>query len=222
MIGMQNKKFFSILTGAYGLARPDKLLQIGAFRGTFVSAYFLYKKMFEDPFWNLVQRQQGLFQKGDILDIGANIGYTSTVFVGALQPDSKVYAFELDRQTNSLLEEVIRRKKLSRVIEAINMAVGRSEGQIRFWHNEKHSADHRVVTQRFSRSCLDDTKISTAPVTTVDSFVSNRHLRTFRLSRSTCRLRAGRLRSHEGYFGEIPRDLCVPRTSSRCFGGTWI
>ena len=174
---MQNKKFFSILTGAYGLARPDKLLQIGAFRGTFVSAYFLYKKMFEDPFWNLVQRQQGLFQKGDILDIGANIGYTSTVFVGALQPDSKVYAFELDRQTNSLLEEVIRRKKLSRVIEAINMAVGRSEGQIRFWHNEKHSADHRVVTQRFSRSCLDDTKISTAPVTTVDSFVSNRHLR---------------------------------------------
>ena len=100
---MQNKKFFSILTtGAYGLARPDKLLQIGAFRGAFVSAYFLYEKMFEDPFWNLVQRQPGLFQKGDILDIGANIGYTSTVFVGALQPDSKVYVFEPDRQTYSL------------------------------------------------------------------------------------------------------------------------
>ncbi len=57
------------------------------------------------------------------------------------------------------------------------MAVGSSEGQIRFWHNEKHSADHRVVTQRFSRSCQDDTKISTVPVTPVDSFVSNRHLR---------------------------------------------
>src|SRR6266480_1859067 len=102
MIGMQNKKFFSILTGAYGLAPHDKLLQIGAFRGTFVSAYFLYEKMFEDPFLNLVQRQQGLFQKGDILDLGDNIGYTSTVFVGALQPHSKVYVFEPDRQTYSL------------------------------------------------------------------------------------------------------------------------
>ncbi len=67
---MQNKKLFSIITGAYGLARPDKLLQIGAFRGAFVSAYFLYEKMFEDPFWNLVQRQPGLLQQGNILDIG--------------------------------------------------------------------------------------------------------------------------------------------------------
>jgi FkbM family methyltransferase len=174
---MQNKKLVSIFTGAYGLARPDKLLQIGAFRRAFVSAYFLYKKLFEDPFRNLVRRQPELFQSGDILDIGANIGYTSAVFAGALKPDSKVYAFEPDQLSYRLLEEVIRRKYLSEAIEAINMAVGSFDGHIKFWHNEKHSADHRVVTERFSRACPDDTNISTVPVTTVDTFVRNRNLR---------------------------------------------
>ena len=173
---MQNKKFFSILTGAYSLAHPDKLFQIGAFRRGFISAYFLYKKLFEDPFWDLVQWKPKLFQKGDILDIGANIGYTSAVFAGALKPGSKVYAFEPDKLTYGLLEEVIRRKNLSGAIEAINMAVGSSDGNIKFWHNEKHSADHRVVTERFSSSCPDDTKISTVPVTSVDTFVRNHDL----------------------------------------------
>ena len=82
---------------------------------------FLYKKLFEDPFWNLVRRQPKLFQNGDVLDIGANIGYTSAVFAGALKPDSKVYAFEPDQLSYGLLEEVIRRKKLSGAIEAINI-----------------------------------------------------------------------------------------------------
>lgn len=175
-MGMQNKKFVSLFTGAYRLARPDKLMQIAPFRRAFVSAYFIYKKLFEDPFWNLVRRQPELFQKGDILDIGANIGYTASVFAGVRGPNSKVYAFEPDCQTFKLLEEVIRRKKLSAAVEAINLAVGSSEGHIRFWHNEKHSADHRVVTDNFSSACTDETKISTVPITTVDSFVRARNL----------------------------------------------
>ena len=56
------------------------------------------------------------------------------------------------------------------------MAVGSSEGQIRFWHNEKHSADHRVVTENFRSTCTDETNISTVPITTVDSFVKTRNL----------------------------------------------
>jgi FkbM family methyltransferase len=175
-MGMQNKKLVSLFTGAYSLVRPDKLMEFGAFRRAFVSAYFIYKKLFEDPFWNLVRRQPGLFQNGDILDIGANIGYTASVFAGARSPDSNVYAFEPDRQTFKLLGEVIRRKKLSGVIEAINMAVGSSEGQIRFWHNQKHSADHRVVTENFRSACTDETNISTVHITTVDSFVKTRNL----------------------------------------------
>jgi FkbM family methyltransferase len=175
---MQNKKFVSLFTGAYRLARPDKLLQFRVFRSAFVSAYFLYKKLFEDPFWNLVRRQPELFQKGDVLDVGANIGYTAAAFAAALKPGSKVYAFEPDRQTFALLQEVIRSKNLSRSIEAINTAVGSSEGEIKFWHNEEHSADHRVVTETFSSSCTDESKISTVPLISLDSFVSSRNLQS--------------------------------------------
>ena len=174
---MQNKKIVSIISGAFSLARPDKLLQIGGFRRAFVFAYFLYKKLFEDPFLNLVRRKPELFQNGDILDIGANIGYTSAVFAGALNPDANVYAFEPDQMCYRLLEQVILRKNLTGSIEAINMAVGSFDGHIEFWHNEKHPADHRVVTKRFGSSQPDATKISTVPVTTVDTFVRNRHLR---------------------------------------------
>ena len=173
---MQNKKFVSLFTGAYRMARPDKLLQFRVFRRAFVFAYFLYKKLFEDPFWNLVRRHPELFRKGDILDVGANIGYTAAVFAGALKPGSKVYAFEPDRQTFALLQEVIRGKNLSTSIEAINTAVGSSDGEIKFWHNDEHAADHRVVTEAFSGFCTDETKVSTVPVTTLDSFVSSRNL----------------------------------------------
>lgn len=173
---MQSKKFVSLFTGAYSMARPDKLLQIGAFRKAFVSAYFLYKKLFEDPFWNLVRRKPELFQKGDILDVGANIGYTSCVFASVLKPGSMVYAFEPDQLSFGLLEETVRRKNLSGAIEAIHMAVGSSDGRLKFWHNETHSADHRVATEQFSRSCPDGSRISTVPATTVDTFVRNRNL----------------------------------------------
>jgi FkbM family methyltransferase len=173
---MRNQKILSLVTGIYSLARADKLLKIAVFRRAFVAAYFRYKKLFEDPFWNLVRRQPQLFQNGDILDIGANIGYTASVFAAALNRDSKVYAFEPDEPSYRLLQEVIHSRNPAGTIETINMAVGSLDGQLRFWHNEKQSADHRVMTEQFSRSCLDDGNVSTVPVTTVDTFVTNRHL----------------------------------------------
>lgn len=174
---MQNKKFVSLFTAAYALARPDRFLASKPARRLFVPAYFLYKKLLEDPFSNLVHRKPELFANGDILDIGANIGYTSSVFAGAVKLPSKVFAFEPDHLSYGLLEEVVRRKNLSAVIETINMAVGNSNGHIKFWHNERHSADHRVMTERFSHFHFDDSKISSVPVITVDTFVSSRRLR---------------------------------------------
>lgn len=168
---MPSKKFVSLFTGAYSLLRPDRLLKIPAFRKAFLSAYFLYKKSFEDPFWNLVRRQPQIFKEGDILDIGANIGYTACVFAVVLTPGSKVYAFEPDQISFELLEETVRRKNLSGTIEAMRQAVGCADGPLKFWHNERHSADHRVVTEQFRRACTNDSQISTVHATTVDTFV---------------------------------------------------
>jgi FkbM family methyltransferase len=165
-----------LFTGAYNLARKGNLLERNWFRGIFIPAYFLYKRWYEDPFWNLTQRKPELFQKGDVLDIGANIGYTSCVFAGAVKAGAKVYAFEPDRASYVLLEKIIRRKRLSGTIETMNGAVGRGEGYLEFWHNEEHSADHRVVTEKFKSEHRGATKTSKVPVTSVDVFAVSRGL----------------------------------------------
>jgi len=174
---MHRKKIVPLFTSAYGLARVDKVLRIGPARRVFIAAYFLYKGLFEDSLKHLVEQKPELFQAGDVLDVGANIGYTACVFARALSSDAKVYAFEPDQVSYGLLEEVVRRKHLSGVIEPINTAVGSSDGHINFWHNERHSADHRVVTDQFKSSCADGSQVSVVPVTTVDTFVKARDLR---------------------------------------------
>ena len=173
---MRSKNSFRIFTGAYSLVRSAKLLENGWAKRIFVSSYFLYKRFWEDPFWSLIHRKPELFENGDVLDIGANVGYTSCLFARALKPESKVYSFEPDQANFQLLTEVIRREGLSERIVAMNFAVGSADGSIELWHNEEHSGDHRVVTDHFKNDLSDFGQISTVPVISVDSFVKTRNL----------------------------------------------
>ena len=161
---------------AYNVARRAGLLEFSWFRRVFLFSYFLYKRWYEDPFFTLVKRHPELFQGGDVLDIGANIGYTASVFAAALQPSAKVYAFEPDQASFNMLRDVIQRKNLGASVEILQMAVGSSDGTLEFWHNDEHSADHRVVTPQFNSSELDRSKVTTVPVTRIDSFVASRGL----------------------------------------------
>lgn len=160
----------------YNVARRSGLIELPWFRRVFLFAYFLYKRRYEDPFYALVQRRPELFRGGDILDIGANIGYTACVFAAALNPPAKVYAFEPDEASFVTLGEIIRRKKLDASVEMFQTAVGSSDGTLDFWHNDEHSADHRVVTTQFSSPELDRSRVTTVPVTSIDSFVASRGL----------------------------------------------
>jgi len=168
--------YIGVFTGAYSLARKIGLLRLSWFRAAFISTYFLYKRIYEDPFLRLTKRMPGLFHNGDILDIGANLGYTSFLFSCALKSASKVYAFEPDQFSYGLLQQVIRRKKLLCEIEAVNCAIGSSEGAVEFWHNVRHSADHRVVTETFRSVHADCMKVVTVPLTSIDAFVRTRSL----------------------------------------------
>jgi FkbM family methyltransferase len=178
---MSNKSSSNIFTRLYNLARSAGLLEMSLFKRLFLFAYFLYKRWYEDPFWALAKRSPELFTGGDILDIGANIGYTAWVFSAALEVNekvpSKVYAFEPDARSFATLGEVIRRKNLGDSVEIFNMAVGSADGSLEFWHNEEHSADHRVVTEQFKTSRPSSEKITTVAVTSVDNFVAARNLR---------------------------------------------
>jgi FkbM family methyltransferase len=174
---MRTKNTTSIFTGGYNLARKFDLLEMKWCRRAFVTAYFLYKKLYEDPFAGLVSRMPELFRNGDVLDVGANIGYTACLFARALGPGCKVYAFEPDQSSHDLLVETIRRKRLSGSIEASNLAVGSSDSTVEFWHNQAHSADHRVMTDEFRAVQSDSAQTTTVAMTSLDSFVRARNLK---------------------------------------------
>jgi FkbM family methyltransferase len=177
---MQNKSSANLFTRAYNLARTAGFLDSAFFKRLFLFSYFLYKRWYEDPFWALTRRSPELFTSGDILDIGANIGYTACVFAAATRANRKapgrVYAFEPDLVSFRTLGEIVRRKNLGDSVEMFNLAVGRADGSLEFWHNEEHSADHRVVTERFKSLRPVGEMITMVAVTSVDSFVAARNL----------------------------------------------
>jgi FkbM family methyltransferase len=174
---MSNKSSSNIFTRVYNLARSARLFEMPLFKRVFLFSYFLYKRWYEDPFRALVKRRPELFTNGAILDIGANIGYTAWVFAAAINPPGKVYAFEPDLASFMTLGEIIRRKNLGDAVEIFNVAVGSADGSLEFWHNEEHSADHRVVTEQFKTTRPAGEKITTVAVTSVDNFVAARNLR---------------------------------------------
>jgi FkbM family methyltransferase len=175
---MSNKSSSNIFTRVYNLVRSAGLFEMPLFKRFFLFSYFLYKRWYEDPFWALAERSPELFTNGDILDIGANIGYTACVFAAARKSPAKIYAFEPDLASFATLKDAIRRKNLGDVVEIFNMAVGSADGSLEFWHNEEHSADHRVVTEQFKTSRPAGEKITTVAVTSVDNFVANRNLQS--------------------------------------------
>jgi len=173
---MRSKGVIQLATGAYSLVRKTGLLELGPVKRGFVAASFLYKRWYEDPFWRLLERTPELLGDGDVLDVGANIGYTAWVFARELKAGAKIYAFEPDGATFALLRDEMRRRRLTDRVEALQMAVGSAEGQLEIWHNRDHSADHRVVTEEFRKKLSEQEQVTRVPVTTVDRFVETRKI----------------------------------------------
>ena len=174
---MRNKASTNGFIRAYNIARLAGLVDLPTFHRVFLFSYFLYKRWYEDPFSVLVKRHPEMFAQGNILDVGANVGYTACLFATACKVPAKVYAFEPDRANFATLAQVLGRKKVADSVEIFRMAVGSADGMLEFWHNVEHAGDHRVVTAQFKSSDLDHTKITTVPVTSIDNFVLAHDLR---------------------------------------------
>ncbi|NEP83890.1 MAG: FkbM family methyltransferase, partial [Okeania sp. SIO3B3] len=99
--------FQKFLIFIYSSVNKTGLLKNLWFKKIFWFCYFLYKKYLEDPFWGLTQQYPDIFKGGNILDIGANIGYTATIFSKAITPGFTVYAFEPDEKNFLSLQEII-------------------------------------------------------------------------------------------------------------------
>jgi FkbM family methyltransferase len=137
------------LSSAYSLAQRSGLLDKRWFRRVYVKAYFGYKRHLEDPFEGLVRSRPDLFRGGHILDVGAHIGYTTSLFKKVVSPGFHVYAFEPDRSNLEILRETAVADDSAGVVVPVAAAVGDRDGEVDLWTNPHHPGDHRLATQAF-------------------------------------------------------------------------
>lgn len=167
-----NRTLQNAATTVYDKCRRQGWLEHPGFQRVFQSAYFIYKRRWEDVFAPLVTRVPELFRQGHILDIGANIGYTASVFAPALSPGYRVFAFEPEARNAAWLRKNIQRRGLQDRVDIFETAVGERSGSLSLWFNPSHPADHRVLTDTFKERLSDGQRVQTVPVISVDEFVS--------------------------------------------------
>lgn len=169
--------FEKLVRGAFALVRASHLLETGVGRQIYITAYFQYKRYLEDSYTSLLRRRPELFQDGDILDIGANVGYTAAVFARGLSNGFKVYAFEPEPLNFGLLKTTITQRELGERVVPVQAAVGSSDGALDLWINPAHPADHRIRTAEFAGQ-IGSAQTVRVPVVSIDSFVRERAIRS--------------------------------------------
>jgi len=162
----------NLAVSAYGHVKKTGILELPFFKKLFIRLYFSYKRYVEDPFYALLVRRPELLRGGNVLDIGANIGYTATLFSKYVEPGYKVYAFEPDLSNFAMLQQTIQNQGCAEQIIPIQSAVGDKDGAVTFWENEKHHADHRVLTTSFRDTLTGNFKTSEVPLVQLDSFAN--------------------------------------------------
>jgi FkbM family methyltransferase len=120
-----------------------------------------------------VEAFPGLVGEGNVLDIGANIGYTAAVLARVAKPNRKIFAFEPEPFNFSILQQTAQRAEFKGEIVPVQCAVGASNGTIDLWINLNHHADHRVITTQFQSEHPGLAGVS-APLVSIDSFLETR------------------------------------------------
>ena len=160
-----------LFTTIYSIARKSGVLSTRVGQDLFTGAYNAYKKYLEDPFYALTRRRPDLFRGGHVLDVGANIGYTSVVFAGAIDPAFRVYSFEPEPFNFQLLGRAAASRRAQGRIVPVQAAAGENEGTVPMWRNEHHHGDHRVRTAALAGHTSEKDAFS-VPLVSVDSFVA--------------------------------------------------
>jgi FkbM family methyltransferase len=154
-----------LVPALYRNSGASRLFRLPAADPLFLAAFFAYKRLAEDPFAALAARRPELFRGGDILDVGANAGYTSAVFGRALTPGARVHAFEPEPINLRRLRRVIGRRRLEGIVIPHAVAVGARDGSIELAVSETHPGDHRVAVE-------GERDLVVVPMRSLDSFAA--------------------------------------------------
>lgn len=168
-----------VLLKAYSVVNHTSVLESAWVRRQFTRTYFLYKRYIESPLPRLVRAHPELFRGGPVFDIGANIGFTTLLFAGAVARPHKVYAFEPDPDNLVTLKGVVGESSYRERVVPIHAAVGERDGVIELWRNPTSHADHRVLTPSLKAGLGSGApEVVTVPLLSVDGFLSREPLDT--------------------------------------------
>ena len=102
-----------------------------------------------------------------VIDVGANIGYHSTVLSALVGPVGRVYAFEPDPECYQILEYNVSRSKY-RNVTPVQLAVCHKVGTTKFFETEE-CGTHSLFNVRPNLT----RRILTVNTTTIDAFLAN-------------------------------------------------
>lgn len=146
-----------------------------------------------------------LCKPGDsVLDLGANIGWYSTLAARLVGSEGCVLAFEPDKENARLLEMNTAVSDLHGVIRIFPMAVGERDEEALFYKSETNLGDHRLFSDGSSREA------NSVRVTTLDTFFSVEGLRLPDIVKSdTQGSEAKILRGARGLFSKGWRPIMI-------------
>lgn len=152
----------ALVVRAYRLLRVDAWARTRIGERLFLAAFFAYKRWLEDPHAAFARRHPEVFAGGHLFDVGANAGYTATVFARALSPGFRVFAFEPEAVNYARLERVIATRGLQDVVTPVRTAVGDVDGVAALQRNPHHPGDHRIADEGEER----------VPIARLDTFAA--------------------------------------------------
>jgi FkbM family methyltransferase len=141
-------------------------------RRCYSAGYFFYKRHWEDPYASLTARHPEFFAGGDILDVGANIGYTATLFASVCSPGFTVHAFEPEDANAILLRENLDTARCAVPCRVVQAAVGAEAGRADLWFNFENPSDHRIVQGPLAAQ-IASTARRNVPMVSIDSYLES-------------------------------------------------
>jgi FkbM family methyltransferase len=158
------------LVWLYKNINKSGLLDIPLARSFYISAYFTYKRYLADPYARLTKHHPYLFKGGNIIDIGANIGYTSYVFSRIIEAPYKIFAFEPEEKNIEILKKTSRKYHFSDQLVLVSSAVGAYVGEIELWKNASNNADHRILTPELRNQLEGNIESQKTSLITIDHY----------------------------------------------------
>src|SRR5437763_7933956 len=128
---------------AYALAHRTGFLNTRVGDALFSRAYFAYKGR-EDPHARLIRAHPELFRGGNVIDVGANIGYTAVLFARAIDDQFKVFALEPEQENFERLERNLKRYRVDHRVVALHVSASPTSRSVRPRLYTEHHDDHQV------------------------------------------------------------------------------